>query len=159
MRFWGIGWMKKQYTYRDKIDWVKTQYEKAIVRDYKKGLDDEMKEALSDFIESSNGKTLYYKTVRMISYPQPSWWVRLITKSRLSTLIKGSPLEVVRHILLNELIGNATRGAGKKPSDFNYENGSYSNSRSKYKKKSFQFGKSAVKKLETFLESWRSKKL
>jgi len=153
--------MKKQYTYtyRDKINWIKIQYENAIVRDYKNGLDDEMKEALSDFIESSNGKALYYMTVRMISYPQPSWWVRLITKSRLSTLVKGSSLEVVKRILLNELIKNATRGAGKKPSDFSYENGSYSNYRAKYKKKYFQFVKLAVKKLETFLESWRKKNL
>lgn len=153
--------MKKQYTYTylDKINWIKTQYENAIVEDYKNGLDDEMKEALSDFIESSNGKALYYKTVRMIIYPQPLWWVRLITKSRLSTLIKGSPLEVVKRILLNELIKNATRGAGKKPSSFSYKNGSYSNFQSKYKKKYFQFVKLAVKKLETFVESCRRKKL
>jgi len=151
--------VKKQYTYRDKIDWVKIQYEKAIVRDYKKGLDDKMKEALSDFIESPNGKALYFKTIRMISYPQPPWWVRLIAKSRLSTLIKGSPLEVVKPILLNELIRNATRGAGKKASDFSYENVSYSNFRSKYKKKYFQYVKLVVKQLETFLESWRRKKL
>ena len=151
--------MKKQYTYRDKIDWVKIQYEKAIARDYKKGLDDEMKEALSDFIESQDSKALYYEIARMISYPQPLWWVRLIAKSRLSTLIKGSPLEVVKPILLNELIRNATRGAGKKPSYFSYENGSHSNYRAKYKKKYFQFVKLSVKKLETFLESWRSKKL
>ncbi|MHB8088855.1 MAG: hypothetical protein ACYDH2_11485, partial [Anaerolineaceae bacterium] len=130
-----------------------------IVRDYKKGLDDEMKEALSDFIESSNGKALYYKTVRMISYPQPPWWVKLITKRRLSTFIKGSSLEVVKQILLNELIKNATRGAGKKPSDFSREHVYYSSFRSKCKKKYFQFVKLAVKKLETFVESWRRKKL
>lgn len=151
--------MKKPNIYHNNINWVKTQYEKAIDRDSKKGLDDEIKEALSDFIESSDSKTLYYKTVRMISCPQPLWWVRLVTNSRLSILLKGTPLEQVKIIFLNELIKNATRGAGKKPSDFSYENGSYSNYRSKYKKKSFQFVKLAVKKLETFLESWHRKKL
>ena len=159
MRFWGVGVRKKQYTYRDKINWIKDQYENAIVQDCKNGLDDEIKDALSDFIESSNGKALYYKTIRMISYPQPPWWVRLITNRRLSILVKGSPLEAVKPILLNVLIKNAMRGAGKKPSTLNNESIFYSTFRSKYKRKFFKFVKFSVKKLETFLESWRKKKL
>lgn len=151
--------MKKVYSYSDKANWVQKQYEDAILQNYENGLDEEMKEALNAFVESQDCKALYYETARMIGYPQPLWWVRLITKSRLNTLIKGSPLEVVKLILLKEVIRNATRVAIKKPFNFSRKNDYCSNYQQKYKKKSFQFVNLAVKWLETFLESWRRKKL
>lgn len=151
--------MKKEYSHRDKANWVQKQYEDAILQNYENGLDEGMKEALNTFVESQDSKALYYETARMIGYPQPLWWVRLIANWKLSVLIKGSPLAIVKPILLKELIRNATRVVMKKPTDFSRNSDCFSNYQQKYKKKSFQFGKLSVKILETFLESWRSKKL
>lgn len=151
--------MKKEHSYSDKANWVQKQYEDAILQNYENGLDDEMKEALNAFVESQDSKALYYETARMIGYPQPLWWVRLIANWKLSVLTKGSPLAIVKPILLQKLIRNATRAVIKKPANFSRNNDYFSNYQQKYKKKSFQFGKSAVKQLETFLESWRCKKL
>lgn len=151
--------MKKQPSYSDNVNWVQKQYEDAILKNHENGIDEEMKIALSTFLESHDCKALYYEAARMIGYPQPLWWVRLIVNSRLSVLIKGSALAVVKPILLEELIRNATRVVIKKPSNFSRKNDCYSNYQHKYQKKSFQFVKFSVKWLETFLESWRRKKL
>ncbi|MDP3265795.1 MAG: hypothetical protein Q8M39_03090 [Sulfuricurvum sp.] len=91
--------MKKGYSYSDKANWVQKQYENAILQNYENGLDEEMKEALSTFIESQDSKALYYETARMIRHPQPLWWVRLIVNWKLSVLTKGSPLAIVKPIL------------------------------------------------------------
>jgi hypothetical protein len=151
--------VKKQHSYSDDVNWVQKQYEDAILQNYENGIDAEMKESLITFLESQESKALYYETARMIGYPQPLWWVRLIVNSRLSVLIKGSPLAVVNEILLEELIRNATRVVIKKPSNFSRNNDFCSHCQQKNQKKSFQFVKLAVKQLETFLESWRRKKL
>lgn len=151
--------MKKEYSYRDKKYWVQKQYEDAILQNYENYLDEEMKEELSTFIESQDSKALYYETVRMIRYPQPLWWVWLIANWKLNVLTKGSPLSIVKRILLKELIRNATRVAIKKPSDFSRKNDRCSKYQQKYWKKSFEFVKLAAKQLETFLESWCKKKL
>lgn len=151
--------MKKEYSYQDKANWVLKQYEDAILQNYENGIDNEIKEALSTFVESQDSKALYYETARMIGYPQPLWWVKLIVNWKLGVLIKGSALVVVKPILLEELIRNATRVVIKKPSSFSRKNDCYSNYQHKYQKKPFQFVKLAVKQLETILESWHRKKL
>ncbi len=151
--------MKKQHSYSDNVNWVQKQYEDAILKNHEKGIDEEMQIALSIFLESQESKALYYETARMIGYPQPLWWVRLIANWKLSLLTKGSPLAIVKPILLEELIRNATRVTIKKPANFSRNNDCFSNYQQKYKKKSFQFVKLAVKQLETFLESCRRKKL
>jgi len=151
--------VKKEYSYSDKASWVQKQYEDAILQNYENGIDEEMKESLITFLESQDSKALYYETARMIGYPQPLWWVRLIANWNLGVLIKGSQLVVVKPILLEELIRNATRVVIKKPSNFTRKNDCCSSYQQKYQKKSFQFVKFPVKWLETFLESWRSKKL
>jgi hypothetical protein len=151
--------VKKQHSYSDNVNWIQKQYEDAILQNHENGLDEEMKKSLITFLESQDSKALYYETARMIGYPQPLWWVRLIVNWRLSVLIKESSLIVVKPILLEELIRNATRVVIKKPANFSRKNDCYSNYQHKYQKKPFQFVKLSVKKLETFLESWRSKKL
>lgn len=151
--------MKKEYSYSDNVNWVQKQYEDAILKSHENGIDEEMKIALSIFLESQESKALYYETARMISYPQPLWWVRLIVNWNLRVLINGSPLEEVKPIILDELIRNATRMAMKKPANFSRKNDCYSNYQQKYQKKSFQFVKFSVKWLETFLESCCRKKL
>lgn len=149
----------KKPDYRNNANWVQKQYEDAILKKHVNGVDEELKEALTTFLESQESKALYYETARMIGYPQPLWWVRLIVNWRLSVLIKGSPLTVVKPTLLEELIRNATRVVIKKPANFSRRNDCYSNYQQKYQKEPFQFVKLSVKKLETFLESWRNKKL
>jgi hypothetical protein len=121
--------LKKEYSYQDRANWVLKQYEDAILQNYENGIDNEMKEVLNTFVESQDSKALYYETARMIGYPQPLWWVRLIVNWRLSILIKGSPLAVVKPILLEELIRNATRVVIKKPFSFTRKNDCCSNCR------------------------------
>lgn len=110
--------MKKQQSHSDNVNWVKKQYEEAILKNHENGINEEMKIALSSFLESQDSKALYYETARMIGYPQPLWWVRLIANWRLIALTKGSPLAVVKPILLEELIRNATKAVIKKPANF-----------------------------------------
>ncbi|MFA6145591.1 MAG: hypothetical protein WCW84_10345 [Sulfurimonas sp.] len=146
--------MSKELTQKDKRNWVYKKYENAISRSHPDCLDEEMKIALLNFTESDDTVALYYESARMISYPQPLWYVKLIVNRKIGELVKGSLLEPMKQILIEQMIRGATQTVIKKSTSLASKNNHSSNSFPKKKTRFFIFQYAKI--LTNFLARWKT---